>query len=341
MAKKSIYKDFTTPTGKKLTAIGYYNEQTGDTKFYLPVAARILWLKGEYSKFDIITELLHDDGNIASFKATVNLKNKEGQIECTGTGHKTEAKNQTITWIDKDKVKQSYEKINPFYNDNAETGAVGRALSFLGFMSESEDLEENLLPQGLDENKEELKGITIPDDNKPTIDNSKQIVEEITRIITDYNLLKDFPKFTTLELLLESIGKQPLEANEKLLGLLREKKIVIDVNKMIVDNGITPEKCKELAEELNLVGGLTKQNYDNKILYQNTIKNYVADKRTFFKNQHTLLLKSITPENLEIIQKEVFTNIITLEDLNNVNLVQFKNYIDKLIDFTEKNPLNK
>ena len=83
-------------------------------KDYLPVAARLLWLRTDYPYAEIKTTLLRLDDSIAVFSAEVSLPIEQGGG--TATGHGSEQPQHFKDYVEK-----------------AETKAVGRALGMLGF----------------------------------------------------------------------------------------------------------------------------------------------------------------------------------------------------------------
>ncbi len=85
-------------------------------KKYLMIAYRIQWMNEEVENFSINTEflLMNDEQTIA--KATVTLMDKDGKVIKTTTATKRETK-----------------KDFPDHLEKAETAAIGRAVSILGF----------------------------------------------------------------------------------------------------------------------------------------------------------------------------------------------------------------
>lgn len=80
-------------------------------KNYLPVAARIAWLRNDHPEYTIQTECVERIEGGAIFKAEI----RNGQV-LLATGHKME-------------TKQGFGD----YYEKAETGAIGRALGILGY----------------------------------------------------------------------------------------------------------------------------------------------------------------------------------------------------------------
>lgn len=83
-------------------------------KVYLPVAARIAWMREENPRWSIVTEavLIDHERQFAMFRATIS--DEQGNIIATATG--TESVRDFADWTEK-----------------SETKAVGRALAFAGF----------------------------------------------------------------------------------------------------------------------------------------------------------------------------------------------------------------
>lgn len=81
---------------------------------YLPVAARLVWFRGEHSDWGIVTEPLeiNQEMQYAIFRASIF--NEEGRLIATAT--KREDVRGFADWLEK-----------------AETGAVGRALALCGY----------------------------------------------------------------------------------------------------------------------------------------------------------------------------------------------------------------
>jgi len=85
-------------------------------KPYLQVAQRIVWFNEDTERYNIVTEFLSLTEERAVCKATVQIFNKEGQLLRQAQGTKSESKRDFSDFIEK-----------------AETGAVGRAITTLGF----------------------------------------------------------------------------------------------------------------------------------------------------------------------------------------------------------------
>lgn len=91
-------------------------------KPYLAPAYRVIWFREDHPDWTLETELEMFEGKAAMVKAYI--KNEEGRIISMGT--KTESKAGFAAFVEK-----------------AETGAIGRALAFLGYGTEAEpDLHE-------------------------------------------------------------------------------------------------------------------------------------------------------------------------------------------------------
>jgi hypothetical protein len=83
-------------------------------RYYLPVAARLVWFRDEHPDWRVETEPLEIDveRGVAIFRARV--MDEQGNVLATGT--KMETREGFADWIEK-----------------AETGAIGRALAVAGF----------------------------------------------------------------------------------------------------------------------------------------------------------------------------------------------------------------
>lgn len=104
-------------TGKRFDATKYLRTikvRGGGQQTYLPVAARLLWLRADHPDAQVITEALQLGEKGAIFKATVTLPS--GGI---AVGHGSETANDSGDFIEK-----------------AETKAIGRALTALGYGTE-------------------------------------------------------------------------------------------------------------------------------------------------------------------------------------------------------------
>jgi hypothetical protein len=110
-------KTFTTPKGTALPI------QKLKGKDYLLVAHRLVWFREERPEWKIETEFLQLNPTLAIAKATI--KNQAGEI--MSTAHKREDKNDF-----------------PDYAEKAETGAIGRALAYVGFGTQfcADELDE-------------------------------------------------------------------------------------------------------------------------------------------------------------------------------------------------------
>lgn len=109
-------RSFKTPDGTELPLL----EIKG--KPYLNVKYRIVWFREENPKCGIETEIIHTSQDSSLAKATI--KDTSGRV--LATGHKTETKQGFIDHLEK-----------------AESGAIGRALGFLGYGTEfALELEE-------------------------------------------------------------------------------------------------------------------------------------------------------------------------------------------------------
>lgn len=98
---------------KKGTALPLLNLKG---KKYLMVAYRIQWMNEEVENFTISTEFLLVTDEQAIAKATVVITNKDGTVIKSAMATKRETK-----------------KDFPDFTEKAETAAIGRAISLLGF----------------------------------------------------------------------------------------------------------------------------------------------------------------------------------------------------------------
>jgi hypothetical protein len=95
---------------------------------YLKAAFAVLWFRHDHSDWEISTEIITADENFALMKATV--RDEQGRV--LATGHKSCTRQAfPAGWIEK-----------------AESGAVARALGFLGYGTEFGELEEEHIPEG-------------------------------------------------------------------------------------------------------------------------------------------------------------------------------------------------
>ncbi len=85
-------------------------------KDYLPVAARLIWLNEEASRYTIRTEILKLEDTYAIVQATITVLDDAGNAIKTTTATKREDKTHF-----------------PDYLEKAETGSIGRALGMLGY----------------------------------------------------------------------------------------------------------------------------------------------------------------------------------------------------------------
>lgn len=131
-------------------------------KKYLMVAYRIQWMNEEVENFTINTEflLLNTDETIA--KATIQILDKDGKVVKSSMATKRETK-----------------KDFPDHTEKAETSAIGRAISLLGFGTQFavSDLDEgqrladsplDFVPKG---------SVLVP--GKPSFEEAKAIVAKI------------------------------------------------------------------------------------------------------------------------------------------------------------------
>jgi hypothetical protein len=113
-------------------------------KKYLMVAYRIQWMNEEVDSFSVVTEfpLITDEQAIA--KATVSIMDKDGRVIKSAQATKRETK-----------------KDFPDFTEKAETAAIGRAVSILGFGTQFalSDLDEGkrLADSPLEDTKPEPK----------------------------------------------------------------------------------------------------------------------------------------------------------------------------------------
>ena len=98
-------------------------------KKYLMIAYRIQWMNEEVENFSVTTEFLLMTDDQAVAKATVTIMDKDGKTIKTAMATKRETK-----------------KDFPDFTEKAETAAIGRAISILGFGTQFalSDLDENM-----------------------------------------------------------------------------------------------------------------------------------------------------------------------------------------------------
>jgi hypothetical protein len=141
-------------------------------KKYLMVAYRIQWMNEEVENFSISTEflLLTEDQTIA--KATIQIMDKDGKILKTSMATKRETK-----------------KDFPDHTEKAETSAIGRAISLLGFGTQFaiSDLDEGM--RLADSPLESVKKGEMIIPGKPTLEEAKAHVEKNgVSIVTEASL---------------------------------------------------------------------------------------------------------------------------------------------------------
>jgi hypothetical protein len=85
-------------------------------KDYMMVAYRVAWLVDECDSYSIDTEILSHDAEHATVKTTLKIFDKDGKLVKSTQATKTEHKKDFNDFLEK-----------------AETGSLGRALSYAGF----------------------------------------------------------------------------------------------------------------------------------------------------------------------------------------------------------------
>ena len=108
-------------TGRRFDPTKYLRTiktRSGKQETYLPVPARLLWLRSDHPNASVLTEALKLDDRNAIFKATITLPG--GAV---AVGHGSEAAGDFGDYIEK-----------------AETKAIGRALAALGYGMESAEI---------------------------------------------------------------------------------------------------------------------------------------------------------------------------------------------------------
>lgn len=85
-------------------------------KPYMQVAHRLVWFNEDIENFEITTEILQMSDKRAVLKATVRILDKEGKLIKSAVGTKAEDAGSFGDFVEK-----------------AETGAIGRAITALGF----------------------------------------------------------------------------------------------------------------------------------------------------------------------------------------------------------------
>ncbi len=91
------------------------------TQTYLPVPARLLWLRTDHPNASVVTEALRIDDNGAVFKAVISIPNGGSAV-----GHGSETASDAADFIEK-----------------AETKAIGRALAALGYATEFAEAQDD------------------------------------------------------------------------------------------------------------------------------------------------------------------------------------------------------
>ena len=111
-------------TGRRFDPTKYLRTiktRSGKQETYLPVPARLLWLRSDHPNASVLTEALKLDDRNAIFKATITLPG--GAV---AVGHGSEAAGDFGDYIEK-----------------AETKAIGRALAALGYGMEPAEISDD------------------------------------------------------------------------------------------------------------------------------------------------------------------------------------------------------
>ena len=140
-----------------------------EDKEYVEIQTRINDFNKEYSNYSIIThpEVFELSGNVYA-KVQACIQNAEGRVVNTGTSMKQKDSNN----------------INKFsFLENAETSAIGRALSFFGIAATNVIASKD----EVDDAKESLKQL----EKKETVDKGKKLVESASEGLpeVDYSFI--------------------------------------------------------------------------------------------------------------------------------------------------------
>lgn len=151
--------------------------QTTDIKgkAYAEVPQRIKAFRSVYPEGTISTEMLSNENGVCVFKASV--WGKLGHLLATGTAYEKEGS----TFINKTS-----------YIENCETSAVGRALGFCGFGSDTSIASyEEVANAVLQQKKEQTKNTVNPsNDEFMTVLNQNVQIDRIKELCTDEEIQK-------------------------------------------------------------------------------------------------------------------------------------------------------
>lgn len=130
-------------TGRRFDPTKYLRAiktRSGKQEMFLPVPARLLWLRADHPNASVLTEALKLDDRNAIFKATITLPG--GAV---AVGHGSEAAGDFGDFIEK-----------------AESKAIGRALAALGYGIEFAEMQEDSAPASATEVAPALIPATVP-----------------------------------------------------------------------------------------------------------------------------------------------------------------------------------
>jgi len=130
-------------TGRRFDPTKYLRAvktRSGKQEMYLPVPARLLWLRADHPNASVLTEALKLDDRNAIFKATITLPG--GAV---AVGHGSEAAGDFGDFIEK-----------------AETKAIGRALAALGYGIEFAEMQDDPALAGATDAAPALLPATVP-----------------------------------------------------------------------------------------------------------------------------------------------------------------------------------
>ena len=153
-------------------------------KDYLPALVRIMWFRDDHPDWRIITEIVNNDDEKALVKASIY--NSEGIL--VSTAHKT----------------QSRKQFPMGYVEKAETGAVGRALAYVGYGSLSEGDDDDVCDAPVDNNKKPIPAEPRPVENKSSDASAKTAMSSALATLNNtegWDVSKKYEKSKFIELL--------------------------------------------------------------------------------------------------------------------------------------------